>query len=152
LIPGLPAGAGATGRGRAPRQAAHLLQLLAVVAAGALQTLACVHTAAWPLPLGAAALLAWAVHGASPRRAALLGWAFGTAWLVAATWWLFISMHRYGGLPAPLAAGAVLLLSAALSAYLGALMAWVAARRSGRPRAVPAAAANRRRRGERRPG
>lgn len=109
------------------------LQLLAVAGAGALQTLACVHTAAWPLPLAAISLLAWAVAGATPRRAALLGWAFGTAWLVAATWWLFISMHRYGGLPAPLAVAAVLLLSAALSLYLGAAMAWVARRRSGRP-------------------
>jgi apolipoprotein N-acyltransferase len=111
----------------------HRLVLLAVVAAGALQTVACVHTAAWPLPLAAIALLSWAVAGASPRRAALLGWAFGTAWLSAATWWLFISLHRYGGLPAPLAVAAVALLSAALSLYLGAAMAWVAHRRSGRP-------------------
>jgi apolipoprotein N-acyltransferase len=103
------------------------LELAAVAAAGALQTLACAHTAAWPLPLVAIALLAWCVHGATPRRAALLGWAFGTAWLGAATWWLFISMHRYGGLPAPLAVAAVALLSAALSLYLGAAMAWVAA-------------------------
>ena len=49
--------------------------------------------------------LAWRVGSAPPRRAALLGWAFGTAWLCAGTWWLFISMHRYGGLPA-LAGGA----------------------------------------------
>ncbi|GCL66064.1 apolipoprotein N-acyltransferase [Pseudaquabacterium pictum] len=109
------------------------LVLAAVAAAGALQTLACVHTAAWPLPLAAIALLAWAVQQATPRQAALLGWAFGTAWLGAATWWLFISMHRYGGLPAPLAVAAVALLSAALSVYLGAAMAWVAHRRSGRP-------------------
>ncbi len=108
-------------------------ELLAVAAAGALQTLACVHTAAWPLPLAAITLLAWAVAGATPRRAALLGWAFGTAWLGAATWWLFISLHRYGGLPAPLAVAAVALLSAALSLYLGAAMAWVARQRSGRP-------------------
>jgi apolipoprotein N-acyltransferase len=109
------------------------LELAAVAAAGGLQTLACVHTAAWPLPLAAIVLLAWCVHGSTPARAALLGWAFGTAWLVAATWWLYISMHRYGGLPAPLAAAAVALLSAALSLYLGAAMAWVAHRRSGRP-------------------
>jgi apolipoprotein N-acyltransferase len=109
------------------------LVLAAVAAAGALQTLACVHTAAWPLPLAAIALLAWAVHGAAPGRAALLGWVFGTAWLGAATWWLFVSMHRYGGLPAPLAVAAVALLSAALSLYLAAAMAWVAHRRAGRP-------------------
>ena len=63
-------------------------------------------------PLAAAdrrlALLAWRVGAASPRRAAALGLVFGTAWLCAGTWWLFVSMHRYGGLPAPLAALAVL--------------------------------------------
>ncbi len=107
--------------------------LAALAAAGALQTLACVHTAAWPLPLAAIALLAFAVQHATPRQAALRGWVFGTAWLGAATWWLFISMHRYGGLPAPLAVAAVALLAAALSLYLAAAMAWVARQRSGRP-------------------
>ena len=121
------AGAGAAGADR-------LLPGLALAAAaGALQTLACIHTAAWPLPLAAIALLAWGVAGATPRRAAALGWAFGCAWLGAATWWLFISLHRYGGLPAPLAVTAVALLSAALSIYLGAAMAWVARRHSSRP-------------------
>ena len=48
---------------------------------GAAQTVAFVHTALWPLQLAAIAVLAWRVGGASPRRAALLGWAFGTAWL-----------------------------------------------------------------------
>ena len=111
-----------------------LLPGLALAAtAGALQTLACIHTVAWPLPLAAIALLAWLVAGATPRRAAALGWAFGCSWLIAATWWLFISLHRYGGLPAPLAVAAVALLSAALSIYLGAVMAWVARRHSGRP-------------------
>jgi len=113
-----------------PRSGAAALLLAA--AAGALQTLALVHTAAWPLPLAAIALLAWLVDGATPRRAAALGWAFGGAWLVAGTWWLFISMHRYGGLAAPLAAGAVLLLAAALSLYLAAALAWAAHRRCGR--------------------
>ena len=107
--------------------------LLLAGAAGALQTWACVQPAAWPLPFAAIALLAWQVHAASVRRAAALGWAFGCAWLVAATWWLFISLHRYGSLPAPLAVLAVLALCAALSLYLAGVMAWVAHRRSGRP-------------------
>ncbi len=104
-----------------------------MAAAGALQTLALVHTWAWALPLAAIALLAAAVARASPGRAAALGWAFGTGWLVAASWWLFISLHRYGQLPAPLAVLAVGLLAAALALYLGAAMAWVARQRSGRP-------------------
>lgn len=99
--------------------------------AGALSTLSAAHTAWWPLALVCIAALAWRVASASPGRAAALGWAFGTGWLLAGTWWLFISMHRYGGLPAPLAALAVLALSAALSLYLGAAMALFARLRRG---------------------
>lgn len=51
------------------------------------------------------------------RRAALLGWVYATAWLAATWWWLFISMHVYGGLAAPLAAAAVLLLAGFLALY-----------------------------------
>jgi apolipoprotein N-acyltransferase len=51
------------------------------------------------------------------RRGFFLGWAFATAWLSGSFWWLFISMNRFGGLAAPLAALAVLALAAALSIY-----------------------------------
>ncbi|RVT52855.1 apolipoprotein N-acyltransferase [Rubrivivax albus] len=105
---------------------------LLLAALGALQTVAFVHTAAWPLPLLATAVLAAAVARAAPGRAALLGWAFGTGWLAAGTWWLFISMHRYGAIPAPLAAAAVGLLAAALSLYLALAMAAFARWRTGR--------------------
>jgi apolipoprotein N-acyltransferase len=102
-------------------------------ALGALQTWAFVDTRLWWLPLLCVAALAWRVAQASPRRATLLGAAFGTAWLVAGVWWLFISMHRYGGLPAWLAAAAVLLLALALSTYLALALRLVARWRSGRP-------------------
>ncbi len=111
-------------------------ELLLAAALGALQTLAFVRTTwGWPLQLAAVAWLAWRVldDAAPPRRAAGLGLAFATAWGVASTWWLFISMHRYGGLPAPLAAAAVLLLSWALALCLAAAMALVARARRGRP-------------------
>ncbi|HVK32207.1 MAG TPA: apolipoprotein N-acyltransferase [Burkholderiaceae bacterium] len=98
---------------------------------GALSTVSATHTAAWPLALTCVAALAWRVASAPPRRAAWLGWAFGTGWLLAGTWWLFISMHRYGGLPAPLAALAVLALAAALSLYLAGAMALFARLRRG---------------------
>ena len=96
---------------------------LLAAALGALQTLAFVHTALWPLPLATMAWLVWRLNASTPGRAALLGWCYGTAWLCAGTWWLFISMHRYGGLPAPLAGAAVFALSAALSLYLAAACA-----------------------------
>lgn len=66
------------------------------------------------------------------RRAAYTAWAFATAWLCGSTWWLYVSMHTYGGMAAPLAATATFLLSAALSLYYGlagALYARLAPRR-----------------------
>jgi len=107
--------------------------LILAAALGALHTLAYVYTEAWWLQLGCVALLAWRVGVVRPARAAALGWAFGTAWLVAGTWWLFISMHRYGGLPAWMAAAAVLALSAFLSLYLAAATGLFARWRCGRP-------------------
>ncbi len=98
---------------------------------GAVQTLAFDHTAAWSLPLLTLAVLLWRLQPATPRRAALLGWCFGTGWLTAGTWWIFISLHRYGGLPAPLALAAVLGLAAALSFYLAAACAAYARWRRG---------------------
>lgn len=53
-------------------------------------------------------------------RATLQGWLFATAWLCGTFWWLFISLHVYGGLAAPLAVLAVLALAAGLSLYYAA--------------------------------
>ncbi len=72
----------------------------------------------WWLQLASLAVLAWLVARAPGwRRAAGLGWAGATAWLAGTWWWLFISMHVYGGLPSPLAALAVLALAAFLGGY-----------------------------------
>ena len=57
------------------------------------------------------------------KQAGLLGWLFGTAWLCGTFWWLYISMHVYGGLPSVLAAIAVLGLAAFLSTYYAAACA-----------------------------
>ena len=46
--------------------------------------------------------LAWR-HSRGAGQAAWRGWVFATAWLSGTFWWLFISMHVYGGLAAPLA-------------------------------------------------
>ena len=102
------------------------LEAPALAACGALQTLAFVHTALWWLPLLATGALAWRLDTTpGPRRAAWLAWCFGFAWLASGTWWLFVSMHRYGHLPAWLAAAAVAALAAALSLYLAlAAAAW----------------------------
>ena len=75
----------------------------------------------WWLQLLSLAMLA-AVLQRQPgwQGAALAGWLFALAWLAATWWWLFISMHVYGGLPAPLAVIAVLGLAAGLGLYYAA--------------------------------
>lgn len=90
-----------------------------------------VHTAsfapveAWWLEIAGLALLAVAARDAPPRRAAALGWVFAFCWLASGMWWLYISMHRYGGMPSVLAAAAVALLAAGLALYYAlALAAW----------------------------
>lgn len=109
------------------------LEILLALALGALQTVAYVDTSVWWLQLACIGLLAARASRATPRAAAALGAAFGTAWVAAGTWWLYISMHRYGGLPAWMAAAAVLGLAALLSLYLAAALAAFARWRSGRP-------------------
>jgi apolipoprotein N-acyltransferase len=89
----------------------------------------------WWLQLGSLAGLAGLLAQAgSARRAGVLAWGFATAWLIGTVWWLFISMHTYGGLAAPLAALAVLALCAALSLYYGmAAWAWWRVAHAGHP-------------------
>lgn len=67
----------------------------------------------------------------TPGTGARLAWLYGTAWLIGATGWIYVSLHHFGGMPAPIAGAAVLLLSAALAGYL-ALAGWAWVRwRSG---------------------
>ena len=107
--------------------------LVTATAFGALQTASFVYTEAWWLQLMAVGWLAWRGVATEPGRAAVLGWCFGTAWVATGTWWLFISMNRYGGLPAWMAALAVLALSGVLSLYLAAAMAAFSRWRFGEP-------------------
>jgi len=76
---------------------------------------------AWLLQLAAMALLGWVLLRArNASEAFAAGWWFGTAALASTFWWLFVAMHTYGGLAAPLAVLAVLLLAALLALYFGA--------------------------------
>ena len=107
------------------------LELLVAAVLGGVHSLTFINTGAWPVQMLIVALLAWRVQRATPRRAAAIGLVFGAAWLAAGTWWLFISLHTYGGLPAWLAVLSIGLLSAFLSLYLAAAMAAFAHFRSG---------------------
>ena len=71
----------------------------------------------WLQVLSLAALAGVLQRQASWRGAAFFTWVFAAAWLTATFWWLFISMHVYGGLPSPLAAAAILLLAGYLALY-----------------------------------
>ena len=119
------------GRRTAVPAAPAVLAAIGAAALGALHTLAFVRTSLWWLSLLCIAGLAALVWRAAPRRAMALGWLFGSAWLGAGVWWLFISLHRYGGLPGWLAALAVTLLCIGLSLYLALALALFARLRSG---------------------
>ncbi len=70
----------------------------------------------WWLQLVMLGVLAWQLEKTTSwKRAAGLGWCFAAAWLCGTFWWLYISMHTYGGLPATIAALAVLALGGALA-------------------------------------
>ena len=74
---------------------------------------------AWWLQLLTLGLLVAGLEGASSSRvAAWRGWLFAWAWYCASFWWLYISLHVYGGLPSILAVFAVALLAGALALYL----------------------------------
>lgn len=73
------------------------------------------------LQLASMALLVLALQHASQLGVAVWrGWVFATAWLAGTFWWLFISLHTYGGLAAWLAVVAVLALAGALALYYAA--------------------------------
>lgn len=55
--------------------------------------------------------------GVTPRRAAWRGWVFGYAHFLSGIYWVYISIHRYGGAGAWLAALLVLFLMAYLALY-----------------------------------
>ena len=82
----------------------------------------------WWLQILSMGALVWMVDTApGARAAAARAFGFGVGWLAGTFWWLFISLHVYGGLPAPLAVLAVLGLAMTLSLYYAAAAA--AARR-----------------------
>jgi apolipoprotein N-acyltransferase len=74
----------------------------------------------WLQMLSLAALVMLLERTATARQAALVGWLFTLAWLCGTVWWLFISMHVYGGLAAPLAVLAVVALCGFLALYYAA--------------------------------
>ena len=106
---------------------------LVALLAGVAQTFSFAPFELWWLQIAALAVLAGLAADAGAARAAGLGWMFGVGWLVSGLWWLYISMHDFGGMPAWLAALAVFALAALLALYYAAAL-WLFARcRLGAP-------------------
>ncbi|HEX4509187.1 MAG TPA: apolipoprotein N-acyltransferase, partial [Burkholderiaceae bacterium] len=83
----------------------------------------------WLQVVATGALVVLLAHARAPV-AARRGWAFGFGWLAAGLWWIFISLHRYGGLSEFLSTLAVGLLAALLALYYAAAAAlWASLRR-----------------------
>jgi apolipoprotein N-acyltransferase len=115
-----PTFAGTTARGTA-------WPMLFAAIAGGLSLFTFAPFGSWPLQFPLLAFLFYQVGMAtSVRRATLIGWAFGFGWSVAGMHWLYIAMNRFGGLAAPLAAIAIVLLGAYMGLF-GAFATGVAA-------------------------
>ena len=88
----------------------------------------------WALAHRAERQLSWSAStwvrpetGNAWRAGLLTGWLFALGWLAGTFWWLYISMHTYGGLAAPLAVAAVLALAGLLAIYYALAAALFAA-------------------------
>ncbi len=104
---------------------------LLCVAAGALTVLGFAPFYLFPLPLVTLALLFWLwVSADTPRRAFVFGWYFGLGFFLAGVSWIYVSLHTFGAMPLPLAAGATLLFCAFLALFPAAA-GYIVARGSG---------------------
>ena len=79
------------------------------------------------LPILALASLFHLIRAASPGEALRRGWAFGLGWFLAGVSWVYVSLHDFGMMPAPLAILATLLFAAMLALFPAAA-AWLSLR------------------------
>jgi apolipoprotein N-acyltransferase len=97
------------------------VRIAAALALGAVHALSFAPANAWWLQMLALAAMLALVQSAGPaatwRDRWLPGFAFGVAWFVTGLYWLYISMHDYGGLPAPLAGLAVVAVACYLALF-----------------------------------
>ena len=92
--------------------------IAAALAAGALTVAGCAPLAVFPLPLLTLAglLLLWR-RAATPRAAFRTGFAFGAGLFGVGASWVYVSLHDFGMMPAPLAAIGTLAYCAILALY-----------------------------------
>jgi apolipoprotein N-acyltransferase len=107
---------------------AWLLPCLLAACAGAATVFAFAPFGNGALAFATLAVLFWQWHRAqSPREAVALGFAFGLGLFGAGSSWLYIAIVTFGGMPPPLAAVAIAVLTAYLASW-PALAGFVAAR------------------------
>ena len=98
-------------------------RLLLVLIVGALNVFSFAPFGLWPLQIATlACMFLLAMREPGWKHAALIGWVYAFGWCAASTHWLYISMHRYGGLPGWMAAAAVALLSLYLGVFCSLAM------------------------------
>ena len=103
------------------RPASALVRLLLALLAGAVLPSAYAPLNLWPLAILSPAVLMWLWQDASPREAARLGFWFSFATFAAGTYWLYISIHGFGGAPIWLALFLMLGLVGIMGLYQAAL-------------------------------
>lgn len=108
-------------------------RLFVALVAGALSIAGFGDWPAFYLPLAAFAVLVWLwLRASSAREAAWLGFAFGAALFLGGVSWVYVSLHDFGMMPAPLAAIATALFCGILALYPTAV-GYVQARVGGTP-------------------
>jgi apolipoprotein N-acyltransferase len=113
-----------------------LMPALAAFLLGAATVLGFAPAGIAPVPVFTAAGLLWLwQRAATPRRSAALGFAFGMGLFLAGVSWVYVSLHEFGAMPAPLAAVATLLFCAFLALY-PALVGYLQARFERPPPAI----------------
>ena len=94
------------------------LDALLAAFAGAIAVAAFAPFHAWPVALVSLTILFALWHRAqSTWRAVFIGFCFGLGLFLVGVPWIYVSLHTYGGMPAPIAAIAVFLFCAYLSLY-----------------------------------
>jgi apolipoprotein N-acyltransferase len=103
--------------------------LLIAVVAGALNVLAFAPFGLWPLQIVLLAVVFSLLQSTpSIKQNWAIGFAYGWGWAVCGVYWLYISMHHYGGMPSWMAALAVALLACFLGSYVAlaiGMSAWL---------------------------
>ncbi len=103
--------------------------MVAALAAGALSVAGFAPLAAFPLPFLTLAGLLFLWRGAAtPRGAFWIGFAFGAGLFGAGVSWVYVSLHDFGSMPAPLAAIGAFAFCAILALYpaaVGWCLAWL---------------------------